>query len=277
MKNTLRNIIATISLAVMLSGSATAEPLKSRVVLTSQVKFDKLNPARGDQSPKAGTLWGDRNGHEATGFLFNPVDGFSSPPHIHNITYRGVVIRGVVHNDDPNADDMWMPACSFWTQPKGQPHITSARGTDTLAYIEIDEGPYLVQPTKDQFQTEEVPINVDASNLVWVDYEGERAGAQIAYLWGKLEDNQVNGTLLKVPKGSRVTVRSKDSNFRAVVIKGEPSYRKPDTDEVLTLQPGSLFMANAAANHEVSAGQNSDLVLYIRSKGNYQLLPSEEI
>lgn len=38
-----------------------AEPT-SRVVLTSEVKWDQLNPARGDKSPKAGTLWGDREG-----------------------------------------------------------------------------------------------------------------------------------------------------------------------------------------------------------------------
>ncbi len=38
-------------------------------VLTSEVKWEQLNPARGDKSPKAGTLWGDRNGTGPTGFL----------------------------------------------------------------------------------------------------------------------------------------------------------------------------------------------------------------
>ena len=36
-----------------------------------------------------------------------------------------------------------MPAGSFWTQPAGEVHITSARGQETIAYVEIDEGPYL--------------------------------------------------------------------------------------------------------------------------------------
>jgi len=39
------------------------------VVLKSDVKWSHLNPKRGDLAPKAGTLWGDRNGTEATGFL----------------------------------------------------------------------------------------------------------------------------------------------------------------------------------------------------------------
>ncbi|MBT8207053.1 MAG: DUF4437 domain-containing protein, partial [Acidimicrobiia bacterium] len=40
-----------------------------QVVLASEVEWEPLNPARGDSSPKAGTLWGDRNGTGATGFL----------------------------------------------------------------------------------------------------------------------------------------------------------------------------------------------------------------
>ena len=55
-----------------------AEPT-SRVVLTSEVKWEQLNPARGDKSPSAGTLWGDRNGSGPTGFLLKPTDGFESP------------------------------------------------------------------------------------------------------------------------------------------------------------------------------------------------------
>ena len=86
-----------------------AEPA-SKVVLMSEVKWEQLNPARGDNSPKAGTLWGDRKGSVPTGFLVKFVDGFSSPPHIHNVSYRGVVISGLIHNDDPDAADIWMPA-----------------------------------------------------------------------------------------------------------------------------------------------------------------------
>ncbi|MEW8217519.1 MAG: DUF4437 domain-containing protein, partial [Candidatus Thiodiazotropha taylori] len=36
-----------------------AEPVK-QVVLASEIDWQQLNPARGDKSPQAGTLWGDR-------------------------------------------------------------------------------------------------------------------------------------------------------------------------------------------------------------------------
>ena len=72
--------------------------MTSEVILASEVKWEKLNPARGDKSPQAGTLWGDRKGAVPTGFLAKFVDGSSSPPHIHNATYRAVVISGRIHN-----------------------------------------------------------------------------------------------------------------------------------------------------------------------------------
>ena len=103
------------------------------VIMVSEVKWEQLNPARGDKSPQAGTLWGDRKGTVPTGFLAKFVDGFSSPPHIHNATYRAVVISGRIHNDDPNAADMWMSTGSFWTQPKGEVHITAAKGSINVA------------------------------------------------------------------------------------------------------------------------------------------------
>lgn len=97
------------------------------------------------------------------------MNGFSSPPHIHNVTYRAVVMTGLIHNDDPKAELMWMPAGSFWTQPVGEAHITAAKGENVMAYIEIDEGPYLVKPTEQAYDSGERPVNVDADNIVWLD------------------------------------------------------------------------------------------------------------
>ena len=139
----------------------------NKVLLSSEIVWEKLNTARGDQSPQAGTIWGDRKGTEATGFLAKFVDGFSSPPHIHNVTYRAVVINGLVHNDDPQAENMWMSPGSFWTQPVGESHITSAKGEENIALVEIDNGPYLVKPISEAFDKGERPINIDASNVVW--------------------------------------------------------------------------------------------------------------
>ena len=95
------------------------------------------------------------------------LDGFQSPPHIHNITYRAVVIDGAVHNDDPAAQKMWMGPGSFWTQPVGESHITAARGDNPTIFLEILSGPYLVKPEKEAFEAGERPINLDARNITW--------------------------------------------------------------------------------------------------------------
>ncbi|MEM9420868.1 MAG: DUF4437 domain-containing protein, partial [Planctomycetota bacterium] len=101
------------------TATVTADDATVNVLPASEVPWTALNPARGDKSPQAGTIWGDRGAEVPTGFLVKFVDGFSSPPHIHNVTYRGVVIEGLVHNDDPDAANMWMPPGSYWTQPAG--------------------------------------------------------------------------------------------------------------------------------------------------------------
>ncbi|MEM7135993.1 MAG: DUF4437 domain-containing protein [Myxococcota bacterium] len=239
-------------------GKPAIEPT-ARVLLASDVEWEQLNPARGDMSPKAGTLWGDRRGSEPTGFLLRPVDGFESPPHIHNISYRGVVIRGVIHNDDPQAAALWMPAGSFWTQPKGAVHITAAKGTDTLAYIEIDEGPYLVLPPEEAFQTPGRPVNVDASNIVWVPVDG----VQVAFLWGSPSERELNGTLAKLPNGFAGTIGGNGSPFRAVVIQGRPNFGPSRT----ALVPGSYFSSEGETPHEVSCDTHDECVLYLRARG----------
>ena len=224
--NSLIYTVVTFSICITVSATpdrSTNTP-EVEILPVSDVEWQKLNPARGDKSPQAGTLWGDRGSHKhdhedahtdcpicgqsgrvgpvPTGFLAKFVDGFSSPPHIHNVTYRAVVINGLVHNDDPDAAHMWMPAGSFWTQPKGEVHITAAKGEEVMALVEIDTGPYLVLPPEEAFDSGERPINVDASNLVWVDPAGflpSSDGPKVAYLWGAVANGESNGTFLKLP------------------------------------------------------------------------------
>ncbi len=248
------------------------------VVLTSEVKWEQLNPARGDKSPKAGTLWGDRNGTGPTGFLVKFVDGFSSPPHIHNVSYRGVVISGLIHNDDPDAADMWLPTGSFWTQPKGEVHITAAKGSTNVAYIEIEQGPYLVLPTEEAFDSGERPVNVDASNIVWIDQPGIPAsadGPKVAFLWGNPQDDQLNGTLVKLPAGFTGKIDSHGSTFRAVVIKGQPQYQVPGETDVKTLEPGSYFSSKGESVHQVSSEAGEESIIYVRTDGKYDVIPAK--
>jgi len=237
----------------------------NKVVLFSEIVWEKLNPARGDQSPQAGTIWGDRKGEVATGFLAKFVDGFSSPPHIHNVTYRAVVIKGSIHNDDEAAKEMWMTPGSFWTQPKGQPHITSAKGDENVAYVEIDYGPYLVRPTREAFESGEQPVNVDASNILWLDktetnWIASSNEVQLSFLW---EAKDLRGLFVKLPLGFTGAINSTGKVFHAVVISGNLTYQMPVNDDQKILDAGSYFSSTDTAIHSLSS--ESEAILYIRT------------
>lgn len=240
------------------------------VVPIEKVNWEQLNPARGDKSPQAGTLWGNRKGEEPTGFLAKFVDGFSSPPHIHNATYRAVVIEGLIHNDDPSAEKMWMPLGSFWTQPKGEVHITAAKGDSNMALVEIDMGPYLVLHEKDKFDSGERPVNLDPSNIVWLAPDGFKisdTAPKIAYLWGDISDANPNGTFLSLPKGFNGEIWVNSPTFRAVVIKGQVKHKSYTYDD---LMPGSYFCSTGGFTHAIAT--KSESILYIRAVGKLSLI-----
>ena len=269
-------VIAACTSSQITSDSVTPKPETEsnfEVVLMSEVKWQQLNPARGDQSPQAGTLWGNRTGSGAAGFLLKPVDGFRSPPHIHNIAFRGVVISGTIHNDDPNAEEMWMPQGSFWTQPAGGVHITAAKGSNNLAYIEVEDK-FGVLPAEKAFSSPEKPINVDISNIMWIDNLGMPAvsnGAKVAFLWGKPQDNQLYGTLIKLPAGFSGKIRSQGSTFRAVVIQGQPQYQVSSDADTKDLEPGSYFSSKGTSVHQVSSKAGEESINYVRSDGKFDV------
>lgn len=272
--------IALFTITLLGCGTETTEPAASEqqsavrtaaptneVFLSSNIEWTPLNPARGDASPRAGTIWGDREKEVPSGFLVKFKEGFSSPPHIHNITYRGTVIQGLIHNDDAEAAKMWMPAGSFWTQPAGAPHITAAKAEENMAYIEIDRGPYLVMPTDEAFDEGERPLNLDASNVVWVDATDDENAPQIAYLWGNPQNGEAYGSHVKLPAGFSGRIESEGSVFRAVVISGELAYTLPDAEAATTLDVGSSFSSTAAAEHTMTSG--TETILYVRSNGAF--------
>lgn len=175
-----------------------------------------------------------------------------------------------------------MPQGSFWTQPKGQVHITAAKEEAPMAYIEIEKGPYLVLPTKEAFLSQLRPVNVDKSNLVWldasdvtwVDQSGIPAAAdspQIAFLWGDTKDGQLRGTMVKLPEGFQGEIKSQGTDFRAIVIKGQALYEMNTTD-IKTLEQGSYFGSTGEpAVHRISLNMKRETILYIRSNGKYEV------
>lgn len=265
----------TVATLIMSACSAfiTSAYAETKIVTAENVEWGYLNPARGDKSPGAADLWGDRTKDTATGMLVRFNKGFESPPHIHNITYRGIVIKGEMHNDDPSAAKMWMPTGSFWTQPAGEDHTTAANDKTNLIYLEIDEGPYLVKPSKEHFDNGERPVNLHIDNIVWLQKSDlvniEADGVSATYLWG--DTNSVYGTLIKLPSGFEGSISSKGGEFKAVVIKGSLNYKQDSSAGALTLNAGNYIETSTTATHEVRNVSDADAIVYVRSSSKYQV------
>lgn len=242
----------------------------NKVGLSKDIQFIPLNPARGDKAPQAGAIYGNIRENVATGYIGKFKNGFSSPPHIHNITYRAIVMNGELHNDDEKAPKMWMPTGSIWTQPKGQPHITAAQGENAMAYIEIDSGPYLVKHENEAFESGEKPINIHSSNVIYLGKNeskliGENCDAKIAYTWKK--ENDEKGYLLKLPAGFRGKIYSEGTIFFGIIIKGEVVYSMPNSGKLIDLDQGSHFESIAKAVHDISTDEES--LIYIRTNNRF--------
>jgi hypothetical protein len=261
--------------AALLATHAFAAGPTSEVLAAGEVNWGFLNPQRGNLSPGAANLWGDRSKDRATGMLVRFNKGFASPPHIHNITYRGVVIAGQMHNDDPAAAKTWMPTGSFWTQPAGEDHITAANGEQNLIYLEIDSGPYLVKPSAEQFDNGERALNLHVSNLVWLGkselHRIDAGGVETAFLWGAREPGQAGGSLVKLPANFNGHIGIDASEFRAVVIAGSVAYRSADTPQPRTLEAGSYFGSTGEFTHALSTAGSAGATIYIRSNGRYRV------
>lgn len=275
-------------LSVMMTALATsqvlAQPPKVEVVKREDVQFIPLNPARGDASPQAGTLWGDIREDVPSGAIITFADNFASPPHIHNITYRAVVIEGTVHNDDPNAKNMWMNPGSFWTQPAGEVHITSVGPNGGTAFLEILSGPYLVRPMSEAFDNGELPINVEKTNLVWLDSKDVKwvkhglgsVGPEVAFLWGTPEEGTLNGTFVKLPYGYTGTLTADNgASLKAVLVQGTLTHGAGDKSPTATLDPGSYFGSEGTLSHELICGADKGCILYVRTAGTYQVADSK--
>ncbi|EGQ7901763.1 DUF4437 domain-containing protein [Vibrio alginolyticus] len=265
---------STVALAASLFSLPTlAADGRSKVVAADDIEWGYLNPLRGILSPGAADLWGDRTTDTATGMLVRFKKGFESPPHIHNITYRGIVIDGLMHNDDPTSAKMWMPTGSFWTQPAGEDHTTAANGDTNLIYLEIDAGPYLVKPSKEQFDNGERPLNLHKDNIVWLDssdlHDLNVEGVKSTYVWGSTAD--IGGSMVKLPAGFKGSIDTKATEFRAVVISGSVEYTSDDMKKAQRLAPGSYVESVGDFSHEITNNTDSEATIYIRTNSQYQV------
>lgn len=271
-------------LALLLGLLVPAAGFAGDVTPRADVRFVPLNPLRGDASPQAGALWGNIRKDTPTGAIIVFKPNFSSPPHIHNITYRGVVIEGVVHNDDPGAEMLWLGPGSFWVQPAGEPHITAAGEDGATIFLEILSGPYLVCPTDEAFDSGDRPLNVDATNLVWLTgsdttwietpSEPKAAGPAIAHLWGGSGQREQNGTLLRLPSGFRGELKSANHSINAVVIVGRLALS--DMLPRALLKPGAFLQFEQDDPQPLACEGEEACQLYLSTTGPYRLTETAE-
>lgn len=264
-----RYIFCLTLLVTLMSSPLAAQqpPNRAKLVQPQQLDWGYLNPLRGDKSPGAADLWGDRSKDTASGMLVRFDKGFSSPPHIHNATYRGIVIEGALHNDDPSAEPLWLPPGSYWTQPAGESHITAAQGDSNLIFLEIASGPYLVKGPDKAYDAGESPLNVHADNIVWLDADTstllEGDGLELAYLW----QHATQGYLLRLTAGFKGVLRSSAQIFDVVVIGGEVIYQTHESESAVPLVAGSYFASEGDYEHRLEAPQGA--VVYIRTDGGF--------
>lgn len=151
-----------------------------------------------------------------------------------------------------------------------------------MAYIEIQEGPYLVLPAEQAFDRGERPINVDASNVVWLDASSTTwidgrgrpsgaEGARLAFLWGDPGDDAPSGSLVELPAGFSGVLRCHGASVRAVVIQGRPTHRRPGEREARHLEPGSYFGSTGESAHLVSCGPGEGCIIYVRAEGRFDI------
>lgn len=115
-----------------------------------------------------------------------------------------------------------------------------------------------MRPVEQATATAERPINMDASNVVWVDLAGQPA-LKIAYLWGDPSGAQPGGVFIKVP-AQRASVLN-NPKLRAVLILGEATVPGQPA-----MTPGSLLSASDGGA-QVTCKSAAACVLYVRTDG----------
>lgn len=142
---------------------------------------------------------------------------------------------------------------------------------------------YLVLPVEKTFDSGERPVTVDTSNIVrldasnitWVDQLGMPASVNrptVAFLWGNPQDDQLNGTLVKLPAGYTGKIRSHGSTFRTVVIQGQPQYQVQGDTDINIMEPGRYFSSKGESEHQVSSKTGEESILYVRIEGKSDII-----
>lgn len=131
-----------------------------------------------------------------------------------------------------------------------------------------------MKPTSEALDNGERPVNVDKTNLVWlnakdIEWINEKSKVKTAFLWGSHEKNQLRVTLLKLPAGFKGKIQNLSPSFRAVIISGGLTHQFAKNGEKKELNAPSYFGAEENATSIISA--EKETVIYIRSNGSFKV------
>ncbi len=107
------------------------------MVTPDQVDYQPLNPARGDASPQAGTLWGDLDdGGLSASFVKLPA-GHTSDLSVESDRLRAVIVDGaLIHSVAGLETQSELGAGGFFESDAGVPHALACHPeSDCLVYV----------------------------------------------------------------------------------------------------------------------------------------------
>ncbi|MGD1701880.1 DUF4437 domain-containing protein [Dapis sp. BLCC M229] len=134
---------------------------------------------------------------------------------------------------------------------------------------------YLVLPTEKAFSRDDKPINVDRSNIVWIDQPGippSANGPKLAFIWGNPQNDKLYGSFVKLPAGFTGKIHSHGSTLGAVVIQGQPQYQVPSETDIKILIPGSYFSSKGESVHQVSSKAEEESIIYVHTNGKFDVI-----
>lgn len=127
-----------------------------------------------------------------------------------------------------------------------------------------------MKPIDEAFDNGERPINIEFSNLVWLDKNTSKvihsdSRAEISFL---IEEAEYRSLFIKLPKGFDGKIETNGEIAHAVVIQGELSYTMPMTKTQQYLDLGSYFGSSNKSTHRVKNTSNLETILYVRTNGD---------
>lgn len=125
-----------------------------------------------------------------------------------------------------------------------------------------------MRPTDQAYDTGQRPMNIDGSNIVWID---TTSGAQIAYLWASQSNAPPSGTLIKLPRNFQGSLDTENSPVKAVVIQGQLKLRTMSIPSETTLSTASYFQTSNTPPIHLINNSDQDTILYLRTAGKIQL------